>query len=280
MLSAELTPHESIVKLLEEALPGEDAKAIIRRKARKLIASARFLWKGPPFCPLALADIEGIIVREANGDIRSDGRIYHIGNQVYIEYAPGQCKERTRFTVGHELAHTLFPDCFKRERRRSKMTKSEREFENLCHLGASEFLFPVDEFSKDIGAKRPTANDVIVLAKRYEASIDATAHRILDLSGFNMSVVFANYDPAPGKKTILSVKYAISSDDFPYKFHRNLRINTKSIANIAYLEQRPTSSPMEHWRLGNGWGQFRVEATPLPKFKAVDASDVAIFLYP
>ena len=134
--------HPSIKALLTEALPGETAADVIRRKARVIVAKARPLWAGPPFCPIALADIEGIVVEEAPCDIRSDGRIFSKGGQVYIQYAMGQCNERMRFTVCHELAHTLFPDCFKRERRRSPVEKAEWEFENLCNVAASEFLFP------------------------------------------------------------------------------------------------------------------------------------------
>lgn len=272
-------PHESVEALLSEAYAGEDAAAVIRRKARSIIQEARYLWKGPPYCPLALADIEGIIVREATEDIRSDGRIFHLRDQVYIEYAKGQCRERMRFTVAHELAHTLFPDCFKRERRRSEAEKGERFFEKLCHLGASEFLFPVDDFTGDMGNAPLTAEQLISLAHRYDASIDATAHRMVDLCKFPVSVVFANYRPCAGKATTLSVRYAVSNEVFPFKVHPNYRINTKSVANAAHRDRLPKSAFVENWHIGRGWARLQVEAIPLPEFEAEEASDVAVLLY-
>ena len=272
--------HESVEALLAEALPGEDATDVIRRKARGIIAKARSLWKGPPFCPFALADLEGVIVEEAPCDIRSDGRIFPKGKQIFIQYAKGQCHERTRFTICHELAHTLFPDCYKRERRRSAAEKAEWEFENLCNIAASEFLFPLEEFSVDMGEAKLTAQQLRNLAARYEASVDATAHRVVSLSSHPSCVVFATYqEPPPGKVTSLTVQYAVPTADFPQKFFRGFKINSKSISNQAFRDQQPLSSPLENWMVSGKWARYRVEAVPLEKFAAKGTSDLAVLLY-
>ncbi len=274
------SPHPSIDALLTEALPGETATDVIRRKARAVVAKARALWTGPPFCPIALADIEGIVVQEAPCDIRSDGRIFSKAGRVYIQYATGQCNERKRFTVCHELAHTLFPDCFKRERRRSAVEKAEWEFENLCNIAASEFLFPLEEFTADIGSGVLQAAQIKNLAARYEASVDATTRRLVNLCAKPACVVFAHYrPPKPGTVVSLFVQYAVPNDRFSGRFFKGMKINSKSVANLAYKDQEPVGTLNESWMIGGAWTRYRVEAIPLPKFESKETSDLAIVLY-
>lgn len=272
--------HESIRLLMTEAIGDETPADVIRRKARQIISKHSHWWKGPPFCPIELADLEGIKVREATCDIKSDGRIFHIGDQVYIEYATGQSDERVRFTISHELAHTLFADWFKRERRRSQAEKDDWEFENLCHIGASEFLFPIDAFSSDLGTAKVPAVRIKELASLYKASVDATSRRIIHLQEHPACVVFAQYKEPVGKSVVsLSVQYAVPNSRFPHKIYRGLKINSKSVANHAYATKEPASASQENWNIAGTWGRFRVEAVPLPKFESKDTADVAIMLY-
>jgi len=280
-MSSHGSSHPSILALLAESLPGETAADIVRRKAREIVAKARSLWKGPPFCPIALADIEGIIVQEAPCDIRSDGRIFSKGGRVYIQYAPHQCPERMRFTVCHELAHTLFPDCFKRERRRSIPEQAEWEFENLCNVGAAEFLFPLEEFTADMGSDFLKADEIRNLATRYQASIDATSRRLVNLCPEAACVVFAHYQPPkPGTVVSLFVDYAVANDFFSGRFFKGMKINSKSSANRAFRDQKPVAAASESWMVGGKWNRYRVETIPLPKFESKATSDLAIMLYP
>jgi hypothetical protein len=281
MPAEETHTHESILALMGEAFDGETPEDIIRRKSREIVARHQTLWKGPPFCPFQLADLEGIIVEEAPCDIKSDGRIFPKGDKVYIQYAKDQCEERIRFTVCHELAHTLFPDCYKRIRLRSPKERAEWEFENLCNMAASEFLFPREEFMSDLPGPTPSAEQIRDIAHRYKASIDATAWRIVHLVNRPACVVFAqHYEPNGKSVTSLSVQYAVANSGFPLKIYKNLKINSKSVANISYREKRPASSNLENWNIGGKWGHFKVEALPLPKFESKATADVAIMLYP
>jgi Zn-dependent peptidase ImmA (M78 family) len=281
MAKDDACPHESIQALLAEGQPGESATDIIIRKARAIVTKHRHLWKGPPFCPFELADLEGVIVQEAPCDIKSDGRIFPKGRNVYIEYAKDQCEERRRFTICHELAHTLFPDCYKRERRRSPAEKADKEFEDLCNVAAAEFLFPFEEFREDMGLSRVRAEHLRGLADRYKASIDATSRRIVALSNHPACVVFAVHKMPKGKaKTSLAVQYSVPNSRFAHNIYPNLRINSKSAANRAHTEQRPVSGVRENWYIAGQWGKFNIEATPLPKFESKATAHVAILLYP
>ena len=280
MPSNESHTHESIRALMTEALEGETPADVIRRKARAIVSKHRHLWTGPPFCPEALADLEGIRVEEAPCDIKGDGRIFPLDGKVFIQYAPGQCEERVRFTICHELAHTLFPDCYKRERNRSQAEKDHQEFENLCHIGAAEFLFPIDTFGPDLGQEKIAASRIQELASRYKASIDATAQRIVHLQDHPACVVFAQYKPPEGKSVVsLSVLYAVPNRRFPHKIHPRMKINSKSVANRAYATKKPASAPFEHWFIVDGMKRVRAEAVPLPTFESKQTADVAIILY-
>ncbi len=273
--------HPSIQALLAEALPAEDARAVIRRKAQAIVARHRSLWKGPPFCPFTLADLEGIIVEKAPCDIRSDGRIFSKGKQVYIQFADDQCHERVRFTICHEIAHTLFPDCFTRERRRSPAEQAEWEFENLCNVAAAEFLFPIEEFNSDIGRSQLSADQIEKLAARYEASIDATARRYITICKMPACILFAQYREPVGKAVVsLFTQYAVPNEGFPQKFFKGFKINSKSVANNALKAQQPLGAKRENWMVAGKWCSFRVEAIPLPKFASRETADLALVLYP
>jgi hypothetical protein len=274
-------PHPSVQALLGEALPGENAHAVIRRKARAIVAKHRSLWTGPPFCPFTLVDLEGIIVEQATCDIRSDGRIFSKGKQVYIQYAEGQSQERVRFTICHELAHTLFPDCYTRERQRSPAEQAEWEFENLCNIAAAEFLFPIEEFTEDIGAGQLSAEQIKNLAGRYHASVDATARRYVTTCQVPACILFAQYrEPTGGKVVSLFGQYSVPNEKFPQKFFKGFKINSKSVANRAHKEQQPLGSRRENWMVAGKWCSLRVEAIPLPKFASKETADLALVLYP
>lgn len=281
MASSAPSRHPSVLELLKEALPGEYAEDVIRRKAQAIVAKHSHWWKGPPFCPFELADLEGVIVQPAPEDIRSDGRIFPKGKDVYIQYRPDQCPERINFTICHELAHTLFRDCYKRERRRDKADKAEREFEDLCNIGASEFLFPKEHFLKDIGRQRLSALQIQQLAASYRASVDATARRYVHLYDGPACVVFACYKKPEGKsKTSLTVQYCVPNRLFPPGPHPNHKINSKSVANRAYSDKIAIGSARENWNVRGHWHRYRSEAIPLPDFQSKGGADVAIVLYP
>lgn len=180
--------HESIEALLafhQETKP----KPLIQRLAREKVAYAKALgWEGPPFCPKILASIFDIKCKEVHHDIDGDGRILpYPDGKLWIEYRSGVLPERQRFTIFHELAHTLFPDlCSFLPRHHSPIKRfkdPEKEFEALCDMGAAEMLFPHDDFTRDLLDHGSLGFEAIhSLRKRYEGSIDATTHRLVDFA--------------------------------------------------------------------------------------------------
>ena len=126
-----LWTNKSVLKFAGNA----DPIGVIEAKVRELVLRARDAgWSGPPYNPMAIADLLRIPV-EANGEI-ADARTVPAGAGVKIEFNPTRPRERVRFSVAHEIAHTLFPDVAEQTRHRGGTAASpdEWQLEMLCNL--------------------------------------------------------------------------------------------------------------------------------------------------
>src|SRR5258708_13677369 len=132
--------NKSVVGLAQ----GEDPVAVIERKARELVLRALDAgWEGPPFNPFAIADLLKIPI-EANADV-ADARTIATSTGLKIQFNPTQARERLRFSIAHEIAHTLFPDVadMPRHRGASAVISDDWQLQMLCNLAAAEFQMPV-----------------------------------------------------------------------------------------------------------------------------------------
>ena len=125
----------------------------IEKKTRDIMLKALDKgWTGPPFDPFLLAKHLNISVIP-NSDI-FDARVIEKNKQFQIEYNPNKSQTRIRFSLAHEIAHTLFPDCARMIRNRSikSVREDDWQLELLCNISAAEILMPfqiIDEL-KDI----------------------------------------------------------------------------------------------------------------------------------
>src|SRR5258708_2928384 len=96
-----------------------------------------------PFNPLAIADVLQIPV-EANSEVQ-DARIMSSESGLKIQFNPTQARERVRFSIAHEIAHTLFPDVAEEVRNRggTRHVSDDWQLEMLCNIAAAEFVMPV-----------------------------------------------------------------------------------------------------------------------------------------
>jgi hypothetical protein len=85
----------------------EDPIAAIVAKARKIVFDALDRgWTGPPFEPFDLAERLGLELIP-NQDVR-DARILPLGRDRFrLEYNPNRPLHRVRYSVAHEIAHTV-----------------------------------------------------------------------------------------------------------------------------------------------------------------------------
>lgn len=179
--------HPSVIALLDAHAGKREPKQIMRHLAREKVAYAKSLrWKGPPFCAKELCSMFGIRCFEVDHDIGGDGRILRgPDGRPRIEYAGGRMEERQRFTIFHEFAHTFFPDYCQflpyHHREITPLSSAEKEFENLCDVGASEMLFPEEDFTGDLASfDRVGFSEILGLQSRFKASLDATCYKLVE----------------------------------------------------------------------------------------------------
>src|SRR5947209_11893599 len=67
-------------------------------------------WQGPPFDPFKLAEFLRIQTQPTSEVL--DARTVPIAaNRFRIDFNPDRPRRRTRYSIFHKIAHTLFPDC-------------------------------------------------------------------------------------------------------------------------------------------------------------------------
>jgi Zn-dependent peptidase ImmA (M78 family) len=151
---------------------GEDPIVVIERRARELALQARDAgWDGPPFDPIMIADLLKIPV-EANASV-PDARIVLRENRLIIQYNPTQPRARVRFTIAHEIAHTLFPDVADEVRHRggNRSIPDDWQLELLCNIAAAEFVMPLGSMSPS--DQLPPIEQLMLERKKFDVSAEA-----------------------------------------------------------------------------------------------------------
>lgn len=152
----------------------------ITERARQLVFDALERgWQGPPFDPFALAELLGIKTTPT-AEVLDARTVPTGGNRFRIEFNPDRPHRRIRYSVFHEIAHTIFPDCAETIRNRGVHNASrpdDWQLEMLCNIAAAELLLPTGALGIS-GELRPSIDTVLELRQRYEASAEAALLRI------------------------------------------------------------------------------------------------------
>lgn len=150
---------------------GDDPIAAIQRIARdKVLWAIDAGWSGPPFNPIRLADLLKIPI-EPKATV-SDARTVAYDDGIKIEFNPLQARERLRFSIAHEVAHTLFPDVGGAVRNRGgDVSGDDWQLELLCNLAASEFIMPVGSLAPM--QKLPSIEKLMEERQRFDVSTEA-----------------------------------------------------------------------------------------------------------
>jgi hypothetical protein len=122
-----------------------------------------------------------VIGRESIRDART---VADDTGRLKIEVNPNRPKPRLRYSVAHELAHTLFPDCAKHVRNRAayhELTGDEWQLEALCNIGAAEFLMPAGSFP-ELRKEDLAIGRFLDLRLIYGVSMEAVLIRTVRLS--------------------------------------------------------------------------------------------------
>ncbi len=152
-------------------------------------------WSGPPYNPFALAEMLGIKllptedVLDARTHSDSSGRFT-------IEFNPQRPAARTRYSIAHELGHTLFPDCAAATRNRAthlEMKEDDWQLESLCNIAAAEILIPFGTLHEEL-SMRPSIGLVLDLRRKYLVSCEAIVNRLIRLSAYPAVAFLARRD--------------------------------------------------------------------------------------
>lgn len=239
---------------------GDDPVAVIERKARELVLKARDSgWDGPPFNPIAIADLLKIPV-EANGDI-ADARTVPGSGGLKIEFNPTQARERVRFSIAHEIAHTLFPDVADAVRHRAgPRLADDWQLEMLCNLAAAEFVMPLGSLSARAYLSR--IEDLMVERRQFDVSAEAFLIRVTKISAEPVLMFCASPTAGENGGVRYRVDYAVASKSAP-SFRVAGRIipvgsAVYSCTAIGYTDRRD-----EKWLSGK---EFTLECVGIPGY--------------
>lgn len=202
-----------------------DPIELITKKAREEVLRAiQAGWQGPPFDPFKLADFLEIptIPRE---DVL-DARIVPTSAQrVQIEFNPNRPRGRLRFSIAHEVAHTIFPDCIEsvRNRGRTAIRNDDWQLELLCNIGAAEFLMPV---GSEIDSQTPvTIDNLLQLQKEFDVSTEAISIRLAKVT-LEPCTIFATARITDDEsKPIYRFDYGIPSRTSTIEIPRGLQVH-------------------------------------------------------
>jgi hypothetical protein len=125
-----------------------------------------------------LASMRGIsrITETAQGPA---GMLVHHDGQMSAHIRAGDSRARKRFTILHEAGHTLLPGYTDSPQFRCAGPRTNDE--QLCDHAASEMLFPRSTFTSDLQVAGFGTAGTEILAGVYDASLEATAVRSVDL---------------------------------------------------------------------------------------------------
>ena len=258
---------KSAVKWTNESvkrLSGEDNPIIvIQNLVQETVLDAKDCGlSGPPYDPFKIAKYMGIKLVPRH-DIE-DARTIPVSDRKFvIEYNPNKSKARIKFSLAHELTHTLFPDCAKFIRNRSKKKstiKDNWQLEMLCNIGASEMLMPVGSFPS-LGREEINIGNLIELRKKFGVSSESLFLRVVKLTKVPC-FVFVATKISPDEKNY-AFDYIIPSRSWGLELPNNIKIPRESeIKQCTALGYKVIADEIWDEKLG----KFHIECLGIPPF--------------
>lgn len=258
------------------ALGVTDPVEWVTARARELAFKAMEAgWSGPPFDPAALADMLRIQVRPSQEVL--DARLVPESRGVRIEFNPNRPPGRVRYSIAHEIGHTLFPDHAVEARHRLTGARgsADAELEMLCNLAAAELLMPIGSFN-ELADAPPSIDAALRMRAAFDLSMEAVLLRVARVSRFP-TTVFAAAPLGDLSADGYRIDYTVAAGPRQPSVARGFRLPLDSIVSqctaIGY-----TSKGTERWR--GVATPVRVEAVGLPPYPGQSLPRVAGLLLP
>lgn len=281
------------VRTLVQKTKASNPVEAIRLLARKVLGDylSTFPDEGPAVNVEALASFRSIRMIQEPPSFSEDAELVPSDDgSVRMRVNRDRPITRQRFSIGHEVGHTLFPGYETQVQCRKPRSRDWHDasdiLEYLCDVASSEFLLPLDRFQADLDAKKMSAERLLFLATRYNASPEATIRRFIDLTDEPTAAVFFRWKnkPAdgplkskPGQRKLpgtlnrkpprkLRVEYAVCNAAFE-SLGQHIP-GYKSIGDDSVIYRASTTgscidADREHLDLGAFSGWFRVHALPI-----------------
>jgi len=286
----------SLIDGLVESTGVSDPVAAIRLKAAQVIDSFVAIFGEPDPFPLdlvALASFLGIKQSDAPPTFSPDAELAPDGSGgVEMRVNPDRPETRRRFSIGHEITHTFFPEYTshvwpRADSRHRDLQDPDDYLEMLCDVGAAELVFPRKWFKRD-AIRFENARGIAKLAERYQASREATMRRYAELHCDSVAAVFFSWKLKPTEKGRLGraeqtnllgirpseelrdalrlrVQYTVPSISFSSAGHfvpRDKSVKNRGPIYSAASTGEPTDGEAE-LELGQARGTYGIHAIPL-----------------
>lgn len=296
-----------------EEMGEADPVRAIRAKAHGVVRQyVEQLHEEPPFNLEAMASMRGLRVTQEAPKHSPDSEIAPADGGMVLRVNRTRPLVRQRFSIGHEIGHTLFPEyqltvqCRKPSDR--DWAEPSDQIESLCDVAASEILFPAPWFDEAVAAMEVCAAGLCELALRYRASPEATIRRLVEVMKDPAAVVFCSWKLKPSEARrraadrrqlgmfdnslpvpvpTLRVDYAIINEAFAAECADHIP-KDKSLpldGPIGHAAYRQTPSDGSMWiNLGTIARDFAIHAVPIftpeDRFGPQGAVSVAVVLRP
>ena len=150
----------------------------------------------------AIASIRGLHWSDDDPRFSNDSEIApEADGRVVLRINKNRPLSRQRFSIGHEIGHTLFPDYQLAVRCRKAIDRNWADpddmLETLCDVAASELLFPSPWFPDRARSVDPSAAGLAALSDEFQTSRDATVRRYVELAQHPLAAVFFSWKLKP-----------------------------------------------------------------------------------
>ena len=129
-------------------------------------------------------------------------------------FNPTQPRERVRFSIAHEIAHTLFPDVADTVRHRGGPTSDDEwQLEMLCNLAAAEFVMPLGSLAAR--NELPPIEALMTERRRFDVSAEAFLIRVVKVVKSPAFMFCASPVSSPSGATKYRIDYTVASITAP-----------------------------------------------------------------
>ena len=250
--------NQSVLKL---AGGGDPVERIVQAARKVILDAVEAGWSGPPFDPFRLASRMQIPVMP-NDDVQDARLVPSASTGVRIEFNSGNPPARIKFSVAHELAHTLFPDHTETLRMRGQPQGDDWQLELLCNVAAAEFLMPIGT-ALDLENESVEVDNLIRLRKRLEVSTEALFLRMVKLTREPCAVFAAARLSQGGETPTFRIDYMVPSRSWDVPISKGFRVR-ESTALSDCTAVGFTSKGVERW--GPSLPEFVVESVGIPPY--------------